>query len=105
MFDEPLGTGSLQARVTPGALGINSLELTLLDADGAPLEPVALPEVRTTQAELGIGPFTPTLTRTGPGTYLASIDLPLAGTWDVAVSVRTSTYDNPVVSLPVEVVS
>ncbi|MET4224977.1 copper resistance CopC/CopD family protein [Oerskovia enterophila] len=104
-FDEPLGTGSLQARVTPGALGINSLELTLLDADGAPLEPVALPEVRTTQAELGIGPFTPTLTRTGPGTYLASIDLPLAGTWDVAVSVRTSTYDNPVVSLPVEVVS
>lgn len=102
-FDEPLGSGSLRARVTPGALGINSLELTVLDADGAPLDPVALPEVGLTQPELGIGPFTPTVTRTGPGTYLASIDLPMAGAWDVTVGVRTSKYENPVVTLPVEV--
>ncbi|GAA1411756.1 copper resistance CopC/CopD family protein [Oerskovia paurometabola] len=102
-FDEPLGSGSLQARVTPGALGINSLELTVLDADGAPFDPVALPEVGLTQPELGIGPFTPTVTRTGTGTYLASIDLPMAGAWDVTVGVRTSKYENPVVTLPVEV--
>ncbi|MDF2846372.1 MAG: hypothetical protein K0R97_354 [Oerskovia sp.] len=102
-FDEPLGSGSLQARVTPGALGINSLELTVLDADGAPFDPVALPEVGLTQPELGIGPFTPTVTRTGTGTYLASIDLPMAGSWDVTVGVRTSKYENPVVTLPVEV--
>lgn len=102
-FDEPLGSGSLQARVTPGALGINSLELTVLDADGASFDPVALPEVGLTQPELGIGPFTPTVTRTGTGTYLASIDLPMAGAWDVTVGVRTSKYENPVVTLPVEV--
>lgn len=103
VFDEPLGTGSLQARVTPGTLGVNSLELTVLDADGAPLEPAALPEVQLTQPELGIGPFVPPVTRTGPGTYLASIELPMAGAWDVTVSVRTSKYENPVVTLPVEV--
>ncbi|MHA7135189.1 copper resistance CopC/CopD family protein [Oerskovia turbata] len=102
-FDEPLGEGTLRARVTPGALGVNALELTVLGADGAPLEPVALPQVGLTQPDLGIGPFTPTVTRTGPGEYLASIDLPMAGAWEVTVSVRTSKYENPVVLLPVEV--
>ncbi|MFC8924191.1 copper resistance protein CopC [Cellulosimicrobium sp. NPDC057127] len=101
----PLGDGTLRARVTPGAVGVNALELELLDADGAPLEPVDAPELSTTLAEPALGPFTRPVTRTGPGTYEATLDLPMPGSWTVSVSVRTSKYENPVVEIPVEVTS
>lgn len=101
----PLGDGTLRARITPGAVGVNALELELLDADGAPLEPAAAPELSTTLAEPALGPFTRPVTRTGPGTYQATLDLPMPGAWTVAVSVRTSKYENPIVEIPVEVAS
>ncbi|WP_435737977.1 copper resistance protein CopC [Cellulosimicrobium sp. PMB13] len=101
----PLGDGTLEARVTPGAVGVNALELVLLDADGAPLEPVADPVVTTTLAEPALGPFAHTLVRTGPGTYEAPLDLPLAGSWTITVNVRTSKYESPIVEIPVEVSS
>ena len=91
---------------TPNGDGTTTLTFSFEHGcDGAPTTglDVTLPEVGLTQPELGIGPFTPTVTRTGPGTYLASIDLPMAGAWDVTVGVRTSKYENPVVTLPVEV--
>ncbi|OLT52616.1 DUF1775 domain-containing protein [Cellulosimicrobium sp. CUA-896] len=101
----PLGEGTLRARVTPGAVGVNALELVLLDADGEPLEPVDAPELSTRLAEPALGPFTRPVTRTGPGTYEATLDLPMPGAWTVSVSVRTSKYDNPIVEIPVEVAS
>jgi len=102
---EPLGDGTLTARVTPGAVGVNSLEIELRDADGDPLDPVAVPELSTTLADPALGPFARPLTETGPGTYEATLDLPMAGDWTLSVSVRTSKYENPVVEIPVEVVS
>ncbi|GAB3164272.1 copper resistance protein CopC [Myceligenerans halotolerans] len=102
---EELGDGTLQARITPGRVGVNSLEVVLLDADGAPAEPVALPELTTTLAEPSIGPFTHPLTETGPGTYEAALDLTMPGSWTVTVSVRTSKYENPIVDIPIEVTS
>ncbi|MBD5785703.1 copper resistance protein CopC [Cellulosimicrobium terreum] len=100
---EPLGDGTLSARITPGAVGVNSLELVLTDAAGEPLEPVDVPEMSTTLADPAIGPFSHPLTATGPGTYEAPLDLPMPGEWTVTVSVRTSKYDNPIVEIPVEV--
>lgn len=102
---EDLGEGTLQARVTPGRVGVNSLEVVLLDGDGAPVEPVAPPELTTTLADPAIGPFTHPLTETGPGTYEATLDLTMPGSWTVTLSVRTSKYENPIVDIPVEVTS
>ncbi|WP_454042024.1 copper resistance CopC/CopD family protein [Cellulosimicrobium sp. Marseille-Q8652] len=101
----PLGDGTLEARVTPGAVGVNALELVLLGADGAPLEPVGDPELTTTLADPALGPFAHALVRTGPGTYEAPLDLPLAGSWTVTVQVRTSKYEAPIVEIPLEVTS
>ncbi|MBE1875659.1 copper resistance CopC/CopD family protein [Myceligenerans pegani] len=102
---EELGEGTLQARVTPGRVGVNSLEVVLLNPDGAPVEPVAPPELTTTLADPAIGPFTHPLTETGPGTYEATLDLTMPGSWTVTLSVRTSKYENPIVDIPVEVTS
>ncbi len=102
---EELGDGTLRARVTPGRVGVNALEIELLDADGAPFEPVAVPELATTLADPALGPFSRPLTRTGPGAYEATLDLPMPGSWTLEVSVRTSKYENPIVRIPVEVTS
>ncbi|MBN0038903.1 copper resistance protein CopC [Cellulosimicrobium cellulans] len=102
---EELGDGTLRARVLPGRVGVNALEIELLDADGQPLEPVAVPELSTTLADPALGPFTRPLTQTGTGTYEATLDLPIAGDWTLNVSVRTSKYENPIVEIPVEVSS
>lgn len=102
---EALGDGTLRARVTPGRVGVNALEIELLDADGQPLEPVAVPELSTTLADPALGPFTRPLTQTGTGAYEATLDLPMAGDWTLRVSVRTSKYENPIVEIPVEVSS
>ncbi|WP_264030814.1 FixH family protein [Cellulosimicrobium sp. SH8] len=102
---EELGDGTLHARVTPGRVGVNALEIELLDADGQPLEPVAVPELSTTLADPALGPFTRPLTQTGTGAYEATLDLPMAGDWTLHVSVRTSKYENPIVEIPVEVSS
>ncbi|WP_275002329.1 FixH family protein [Promicromonospora iranensis] len=102
---EEAGTGSLRARITPGRVGVNSLEITLTDSAGAPLEPLETPELSTTLAEPAIGPFTRPLTETGPGTYEATLDLTMPGSWTVTISVRSSKYENPIVDIPIEVTS
>ncbi|GAA1855728.1 copper resistance protein CopC [Myceligenerans crystallogenes] len=97
------GDGTITARVTPGGLGVNALEIEIVGTDGEPLEPVEPPAVAVTLADPAIGPFTPAVNPTGPGTYEAVVDLTMPGSWTVAVSVRTSKYENPVVDVPVEV--
>ncbi len=59
---EELGDGTLRARVMPGRVGVNALEVELLDAAGAPFEPVAVPELATTLADPALGPFSRPLT-------------------------------------------
>ncbi|WP_434739603.1 FixH family protein [Micromonospora sp. SH-82] len=99
----PLGQGRILARLTPGRTGVNAMELELLDAAGQPVVPVAEPRLTVTLPAMEVGPLERSLANTGPGRYEASIDLPLAGSWVVQVSVRTSKYDNPVARFEVEI--
>jgi copper transport protein len=98
-----LGTGTIRARLTPGAVGVNSLELTLVDADGAPLEPVEDPVVSVSLPAAEVGPLVRPVAATGPGAYQATLDLPLPGRWEITVSARLSRFEAPVATLPVEV--
>ncbi|MGJ7441759.1 copper resistance CopC/CopD family protein [Aquipuribacter sp. MA13-6] len=100
---EPLPDGELTLTLTPGAVGVNALELELTDGEGNPFEPVDVPTVSLTLPEVGVGPLQRPVSRTGSGAYLATVDAPLPGTWQVEVSVRTSTFDNPVLVVPVEI--
>ncbi|MFY1654847.1 copper resistance protein CopC [Solwaraspora sp. WMMB762] len=101
--DAALGDGRVQIRITPGATGINALELALFDAAGQPLEPVAPPAVTVTLPEVGVGPLDRRLAQTGPGRYEAVADFPMPGSWEVTVNARTSRFDSPIATIPVEI--
>lgn len=98
-----LGDGMADVRMAPAQAGPNTVKIALHDGDGAPLEPETDPQVRLALPEKDLGPLTPAVTRTGPGRYEVPVDLPLPGQWELELSVRTSTFDNPVVVVPVEV--
>jgi copper transport protein len=98
-----LGQGRATLSITPGGLGINSLSLSLHDSSGAAVEPVETPAMRVTLPARDVGPLTRELSRVGPGRYEAVSDFPLSGSWKVEVSVRLSTFDNPVAIFIVDI--
>ncbi|QKW13819.1 FixH family protein [Verrucosispora sp. NA02020] len=101
--EAPLGSGRAVVRLTPGVVGVNSMELNILDAAGQPIAPVDDPRLTVQLPAMDVGPLERTLSPTGPGRYEAVVDLPLAGSWVVQVSVRTSKYESPVARVTVDV--
>ncbi|WP_326555389.1 copper resistance CopC/CopD family protein [Micromonospora sp. NBC_01813] len=101
--DGALGDNRVEIRITPGATGINALELALFDPAGQPLEPVAPPTVTVTQPDIGIGPLERRLAQVGAGRYEAVADFPLPGLWEIRVNARTSRFDSPIATIPVEI--
>ena len=99
----PLGGGSAAIVLTPGAVGVNSLEFQITDAQGAAVEPFADPSVRVSMPAADIGPLIRPATRTGPGRYQAAVDLPLAGDWVIEIGARTSQFESPAVEFPVQI--
>jgi copper transport protein len=99
-----LGSGSLQGQMLPARVGVNTFEFTLRDADGAPLETDALPEVSASLPSQGLGPLPTTVQRLG-GTsrYRADLQLPVAGEWRLLVSIRLNKFDEPTTTLDVPV--
>ncbi|MFY1695660.1 copper resistance CopC/CopD family protein [Solwaraspora sp. WMMA2101] len=98
-----LGDGQVRIRITPGATGINALEVALFDAAGQPLEPVALPTVTVSLPEYDLGPLDRRLSQVGTGRYEAIADFPLPGAWEVEINARTSRFDSPIATIPVEI--
>ncbi|MFH0252211.1 hypothetical protein ACG5V6_28945 [Streptomyces chitinivorans] len=89
----PDGAGRARLLLDPGRSGGNSLLVRTTTAGGEPLD---APEVRVafTLPARDVGPLTVTLERTGEGRWSASgLQLPLPGTWEAAVTVRTSDID------------
>lgn len=91
--------GNVELTLTPGALGENTLVLDLTDPAGAPLVPHHPPTVRLTQPDAGLGPFEHVVTETRPGSYEATVNVPLSGEWVVEVAVRISEFDEPIARL------
>ncbi|KGM13547.1 hypothetical protein N869_13355, partial [Cellulomonas bogoriensis 69B4 = DSM 16987] len=90
-------------RATPGTRGPNQVQVQVTDQDGSPVVPQDPPRVEWTYTDLGIGPLTTYLQEQGDGTFTGDLTLPLAGTWEVEVGVRTSVYEDRSATLTVEV--
>lgn len=89
-----LGEGTLTAVVEPGRTGANTITVELVDAAGAPVEPLEAPVVFASLPAEDFGPVeAPTEAGPDPGVYLAEIDLPMTGEWEVAVHVRVSRFE------------
>ena len=100
----PLGTGIVAITLAPGSVGVNSLAIRITDAaSGQPFEPLADPSIRVSLPAASIGPLPRPATRTGPGTYQATVDLPLRGHWFIEIGARTAQFDDARVNFAVDI--
>ncbi|MFJ6012120.1 copper resistance protein CopC [Streptomyces sp. NPDC092952] len=91
------GSGTVRLEITPARTGANELHLWVNDADGKPLD---VPEVKVsfTLKSQNLGPLPAVPTRLAKGHWTASaVQIPVPGTWKVAVTVRTSDIDQTTV--------
>lgn len=84
--------GTAAVWMSPAATGANTLHLSLSDAAG---NPVDVPEVRVALdlPSKQLGPLRPTLRKEGAGHWAAAVQLPMAGDWRLALTVRSSDID------------
>lgn len=90
----PGGKGSARLDLDPGRSGDNTVHLRLTGPSGAPLD---APEVKVSfiLEARDVGPLTVPLNKAVAGHWSSSpgFQLPLPGTWEVSVTVRTSDID------------
>ncbi|MCL2728884.1 MAG: copper resistance protein CopC [Actinomycetia bacterium] len=102
----PKGSGTAAFSMSPGRAGVpNEVHLELTGAGDLP---VNVPEVRLafTLPAQHLGPIQVPLIRLGAGHYVATkVQLPIAGTWQMSLTVRTSDIDEVTETKNVEVTS
>ncbi|KPC62734.1 hypothetical protein ADL35_48850, partial [Streptomyces sp. NRRL WC-3753] len=90
--------GTVLLDIDPGRSGDNALHVYVQDPGEEPLD---VPEVKValTLKAQELGPLTAPLERISEGHWSATgVQIPLAGSWTVAVTVRTSDIDQVTVS-------
>lgn len=87
------GAGDVQVWVDPARTGNNQIVLNVRDERGINQN---VPEVRARLhlPDTGIDPLPVSLARSGPGQFVADdVIVPIAGTWTLDLSVRTTEFD------------
>jgi copper transport protein len=86
------GNGSVEVSLDPAEAGQTTLMVFLYDADGQLTQPQDI-SVGLTENQQQIGPLDVELAPAGPGHCVAdAMDIPGAGTWTLAVSVRLDEF-------------
>jgi copper transport protein len=99
----PVGPYELSLVVDPAEKGLNNIHLYLLQKNGQPAK-VGDADVAATLPDPGIGPLKLDAHPAGPGHYsVLGASLPLAGDWDLDVSVRRGEFDLWQVTVPVPI--
>jgi copper transport protein len=97
----PGGAGTVHVLVEPARLGPNTIEVDFTKADGEAFLPAQVTAALYFPAR-NLGPLPVTLTRTGPGQYLASgATVTFTGQWALQVIVRSDAFDETSVTFPV----
>ncbi|MGW1813208.1 copper resistance CopC/CopD family protein [Streptomyces sp. NPDC002125] len=97
------GKGTVRLDITPGGTGSNSVHLWVDGPDNSPLD---VPEVKLafTLESKDIGPLPVVPDRLTEGHWTASnVQIPMAGDWKVAVTVRTSDIDQTTIDKNVKI--
>jgi copper transport protein len=98
-----VGPYELNAVVAPAVKGENDIHLYLLDKSGQPAK-VAETTVTATLPNPGIGPLKLETHPAGPGHYsVLGAALPLAGDWELEVSVRRGEFDLWQATVPIPI--
>jgi copper transport protein len=96
------GAGALDVRVDPARTGPDTISVLVHGLDNAPREVPELKAALRLPARR-LGPLPVVLTRTGTGRYLGTTQIPLPGVWQLALTVRTSDFDETRVTVAVRV--
>lgn len=96
------GAGALDVRVDPARTGPDTISVLVHGLDNAPREVPELKAALRLPARR-LGPLPVVLTRTGTGRYLGTTQIPLPGVWQLALTVRTSDFDETTVTVAVRV--
>ncbi|MFF0745755.1 copper resistance CopC/CopD family protein [Streptomyces sp. NPDC004111] len=97
------GQGTLRVQITPGRTGSNALHVW---AESTARKPVDAPELKValTNEEKQIGPLPVVPDKLAPGHWSASgVQIPMAGTWKLDVTIRTSDIDQVTVNKNVKI--
>jgi copper transport protein len=97
------GKGTVRLDISPGGTGADSLHLWVDGPDNRPLD---VPEVKLafTLESKDIGPLPVVPDRLAEGHWTASdVQIPMAGEWKVAVTVRTSDIDQTTINKNVKI--
>ncbi|WKK27195.1 copper resistance protein CopC [Streptomyces olivoreticuli] len=87
------GRGTATVRLDPARSGNNTLDVTVTDPTGRAVEVPEL-DVSFTETQQKIGPLRTALKRIAPGRWEATgFQLPMAGAWQLTLTVRTSDID------------
>jgi copper transport protein len=99
----PGGKGKLEVDVDPSATGPNTLRVVIEDVAGKPRDIPEFHASLTLEAN-HIGPLPLTMQRVGVGSYSGTgVQIPAAGSWRLALTVRTSEIDETTVATPIDV--
>lgn len=98
----PGGTGAVQVTVDPARTGADTIHLYTLGPTGKQ-EQVLQVQASVTLASHSLGPLPVTLHNAGAGHLIGAASLPLAGTWRLAVTVRTDDVDETTVQIPITI--
>ncbi|SBT91472.1 copper transport protein [Streptomyces sp. DI166] len=98
----PGGSGKVEITLDPGRVGDNSLQAVVFAADGG-LATVPELKVSFTNTAQDIGPLDAGLTDKGGYWGNSFVNLPLAGTWTMKVTVRVSEIDQVTVERTIEI--
>jgi copper transport protein len=94
----PHGKGVVQLDLEPARVGGNEMHVYVEGPDGQPLDVPEITVVLTLPAQR-IGPLPVAVERVAGGHWAATgVQIPMAGDWKVAVSVRTSDIDEVTVT-------
>ena len=97
-----IGPYDFTVTVDPARTGTNEIHLYLLDSTG---QPASVDEITlsATLPAADVGPLELKATPAGPGHVLARAQLPLAGDWQLQVTVRKGEFDqwSAVTDLPI----
>jgi copper transport protein len=98
----PNAKGTATVTVDPAGVGSDTVRLALDDAAG---KPVDVPEVQLafTLPDRDLGPLPSALRAEGTGRWSGTAQLPLAGSWVVSVTVRSSDIDQTIETKPLRI--
>ncbi|MFI6008678.1 copper resistance CopC/CopD family protein [Streptomyces sp. NPDC051243] len=96
------GSGKILITLTPASTGRNELQAVVYAADNGV---ASVPELRVTftHAERGIGPLDAGMKNVGGYWRAGNLQLPTAGKWEMAVTVRISDIDQATVTTTVTI--